>query len=443
MLRLTTVFSFVLLSCAALAQDTLSLSFPEAVKIALENNVTLKQQANQQYVNQMQKTSSMARLAPTVNAFAQGWNVQGNQFIEQEARVVNDAQTENFYGTVDGSLVLFNGLNRLNGIRQANADLDAQQYLVTRTRQDVITNVSNQYLQCLLDQELLKIAQEDLKNQQTQLLQISEMVEAGSRAKVDQYNQEAQVKTAELALLRAQIRLRRDKITLAQTLLLDPEKPFALTQPSWSLQGAAIDNQDIDELYQTAIDSRGDLLRAQKNVESTKRGLSMSKSGFMPTLSAFGSLNSRYSNASVDNFNTQIGNNERKEFGLRLSIPIFTGMQNNVNFVRSRVTYDNAKLTLENAEITVKADVINAYQNYKDATLNLEASKAQYDAAELSFKLEQERFQLGVSDFVAFTQANQRYVQARGDMAQATYTLLFQDILLQYATGTLSVDDIP
>ncbi|MEQ8925869.1 MAG: TolC family protein, partial [Fulvivirga sp.] len=80
---------------------------------------------------------------------------------------------------------------------------------------------------------------------------------------------------------------------------------------------------------------------------------------------------------------------------------------------------------------------------YRDASVSYDASKAQLEAAELSFRLESERYQLGVSDLVAFTQANQRYVQAKGDMAQASYTLLFQDILLQYATGTLSVDDIP
>ena len=118
-------------------------------------------------------------------------------------------------------------------------------------------------------------------------------------------------------------------------------------------------------------------------------------------------------------------------------------MQNNTQYVRSRVTYDNAKLDLENAEIQVKADVLNAYQNYQDAATNYKATSAQEDAAELSFNLESERYTLGVSDLVAYTQANQRYIQAKGDLAQATYTLLFQDILLQYSTGTLKLEDIP
>ncbi len=419
------------------------LTFREAVETALKNNVELKKQNNQQYVNQAQKTSSMAQVAPSVNAFAQGWRVQGNQFLEQEARVVNDAETTNFYGTLDASLVLFNGFNNYNSIKQADANLEAQQHLVNRTRQDVITSVSNQYLRCLLDNELLKIANEDLRNQQKQLDQIVEMVKAGSLARIDEYNQDAIVKAAELAQLRAQIRLRSDKITLGQTLGREPDLQFELVEPNWTLSGDGLDEKPIDQLYTQALNSRGDLLRAKKNVESTKNGKAISRTSFFPTLLVYGSLNSRYSDASIPQFSDQINTNQRREYGLRLIIPIFSGMQNNSNYVQSRVSYDNAKLDLENRQIIVKSDVLNTHQNYRDASINFEVSKAQLDAAELSFNLEKERYTLGVSDFVAYSQANQRYVQAKGDMAQATYTLLFQDILLQYAVGTLNIEDIP
>jgi outer membrane protein len=441
--KVTTLLCILICFGQTYGQEIVDLTFSEAVKIAIENNLTLKQQQNQQFVNQAQKRQTMAQVGPTVNAYAQAWRVQGNQFIEQEARVVNDAQTSNFYGTVDANMVLFNGLNRMNSIKQADVNLEAQQQFVKRTRQDVITNVSNQYLQCLLDIELLKIAQEDLNNQQTQLNQISEMYDAGSRARVDLVNQQALVKGAELVVLRAEFKVKRDKVNLAITLLMDPEKQYNLSQPSWGIENNTVDDFNLNSLYATAKTHRGDLQRAELNVQSTKKGLSISRASFMPTLSAYGSLNSRFSDASVPGFSDQIDVNQRNEYGLRLSIPIFSGMQNSTNFVRNRVNYDNAKLNLTNAEITVKSDVLNAYQNYKDATLNFEASKSQFNAAELSFNLEKERYDLGASDLVAYTQANQRYFQAKGDLAQATYTLLFQDILIQYATGALKVEDIP
>jgi outer membrane protein len=290
--------------------------------------------------------------------------------------------------------------------------------------------------------ELLEISEEDLKNQEKQLNQITEMVKAGSLARVDQYNQEAIVKAAELTKLRAKIRLRGDKAILSQTLGREPDLQFELVKPTWDLNRNNLSDQPIDQLYIQALGSRGDLLRAQKNVESTKKGKAISKTAFIPTVSAYGSLNSRYSNASLTEFNDQIDANQRKEYGLRLSVPIFSGMRNNSNYVQSKVNHSNAQLDLANQEIIVKSDVLNAYQNYQDASVNFDASEAQLDAAQLSFNLELERYKLGISDFVASNQANQRFVQARGDLAQATYTLMFQDILLQYATGTLKIEDI-
>lgn len=440
------VFGFLLVGVCQFSfgqEEMAPLKFSEAVEIALKNNVTIKRQENQQYVNQAQKTSSMARVAPQVTAFAQGWRVQGNQFIEQEARVVNDAQTSNFYGTLDANMVLFNGFNRINAIKRADLNLDAQQYLVSRTKQDVITNVSNQYLQCLLDQQLLKIAEKDLETQKVQLQQIEAMVETGSRAKVDQFNQESVVKSSELTVLRARNTLRNDLAILSQTLQLDPSQRIVVEEPDWSMEGEVFAQYDLQNLYNVALANRGDYLQAEKSELAAKKGVSIARTASIPTLSAYGSLNSRYSDASIPSFNSQMDDNLRREYGVRLNIPIFNGLQNRTTFVQAKVDYENAQLNLQNLQNTVKTDVLRAYQNYSDAITTYEASQAQFEAAELALKLEKERYELNVSDFVQYSLANQRFVQAQADLAQARYTLLFQDILLQYATGTLKFEDIP
>ena len=107
------------------------------------------------------------------------------------------------------------------------------------------------------------------------------------------------------------------------------------------------------------------------------------------------------------------------------------------------MAYENSKLQTENTEILVKSDVIRAYQNYRDARVNYDASNSQLKAAELARQLEQERYSLGVSDIVALTLANQNYFRAQGDFVSARYTLMFQKLLINYAEGTLNFEDIP
>jgi outer membrane protein len=57
--------------------------------------------------------------------------------------------------------------------------------------------------------------------------------------------------------------------------------------------------------------------------------------------------------------------------------------------------------------------------------------------------MEKERYDLGISNIVQLTTAQQQFVRAQSDFASARYTLMFQKILLNYATGTLKLEDIP
>lgn len=420
-----------------------SLTFKEAVQIGLRSNVSLNQRRNQQLNVKAQHTNAVMRMAPTLSATGQAWRTIGNQFIEQEARVINDARTGNVFGTVDANIVLFNGFNRLNSYNQANYQLDAQSYLIKRTQQDVIRDIANQYLQCLLDAELLKIEERNLETQKSSLAQITEQANAGSRAEVDRYTQEAQVKSAEVRVLRARITLRNDLTTLSQTLMLDPKVEISVQEPNWNVNELQFDKYNLDEMYAIAHSNRADFKQRELSKLAAQKGFSASKGATTPSVSAYAGVNSFYSDASIPSFNDQFEENKRTQYGLRINIPILSGWQNQSNIVQSKVAYENAKLDFENTENLVKSDVLRAYRNMNDALLAYDAAVAQYEAASLSFKLEKERYDLGITDLVQYTQANQTFVQAETDLARSRYTLLFQKILIDYAIGTLKEEDIP
>ena len=44
---------------------------------------------------------------------------------------------------------------------------------------------------------------------------------------------------------------------------------------------------------------------------------------------------------------------------------------------------------------------------------------------------------------VQLTTTNQAYIKAQGDLQSAKYNLMFQRLLIAYATGTLKIEDIP
>lgn len=437
---------FVLVGFSATGQEVSQLTFSEAVNIALKNNVTLKQQRNQLDASSMQKTSSLARLGPSVSIGGNLGRNEGNSFNQQEGRVVNGV-VDFMSGSLNANMMLFNGMNRTNAFKQSKSQLESQIHFIERTNQDVIQLVSIQYLQCLLDQELLRIDRGNLESQQKQLEQIEAQVEAGSRAKVDVYNQEFQVKNAELSVLRSEIRLRNDKAVLAQTLQLDAQTDFAVLEPSWDVNSISMSEMELNELYDLAMKNRADYQQALADEAAAKYGYQSQNGRYYPSISAFFSYGSQYND--VKGFDSRtfdqqfFEDNLQTTYGLSFNIPIFGGFQTRATTVQSKVNYENARLDVENRETIVESDVLRAYQSYQDAITNYQASKAQLEAAQLSFDLEEERYKLGISDLVQFTQANQSLVGAKADLAQSSYTLLFQDILLQYAVGTLKFEDIP
>ena len=118
--------------------------------------------------------------------------------------------------------------------------VDAQANFVHRTTQDVINAVSIQYLQVMLDVELIKIAKENFEALSKQLEQTREQVKVGARSPVDEYNQDALTKGAELRYVQAEITLNNDKALLSQTMLIDAFEEFDVERPTGMLIPSAM-----------------------------------------------------------------------------------------------------------------------------------------------------------------------------------------------------------
>ena len=437
------------------AQEARVLTFEETIKIALSNSVSLNQQKNQLEYNQAQKASAIAQFVPSVSANLQAAQFNGNSFNQQQGRVINGIR-DNISGSVNANVVLFNGLSKISSLKAASKQVEAQSYFVKRTSQDVINTVSAQYLQILLDVELYRIAEKNLETQKKQLEQVKAQVELGSRPPVDEPNQLATTNGAELRLIQAEVALNNDKALLKSTLLLDPFVDFEVKKPEWDLNEILSDNRNHEELFEAAKENRGDLLRALNQEEASLFNMNATRANMTPTLLAFFNLGSSFNfqhgipdsvlarEPSINRpFGSQFGtDNIYKSYGLQLSIPLFNGFQSRTNYYQQKVLYRNSKLNRSNAEILAKTDVFRTYQNLQTQKKTYTVSQSQFSAAEVAFQLESERYNLGITNFVDYVRANQAYVQAETDLAQAEFRLLFQKVLVEYATGTLKIEDL-
>ncbi len=426
----------------AYGQDTLLVTFREAVKIGLENNVAYQSSVNDQDVLKMEKISAQLGHLPRININNNLYRQTGQQFQQVEGElIVTDVQNDILSSGLNVNLPIFNGGRRLSTTFAARLFDEAGKKNLERAAQEVIFNVAQQYLQVLMDRELYEIALQNLENQKQQLMQIEGFVEAGIRTLSDQYNQQSEVARLETVALDAKIQWETDLWALAETLQLDPNTVPQLVPVQIETISSDYLAMDLDELYELSLENRKDFSARQLLEEGNKKMINAARSAMYPQINAFFNYNTFYTSLDQRSFNEQLLRiYPQQTIGFSINIPIFNNFDNRLAVTRNKVAFRNQALELGAMERRLYQETKLAYENYKAAIKRQEATRIQLSAAEEAQEVIRERFRLGVSNFVDLAQANQQLVTAQSDFAQSQYTLYFQEVILQYALGVLDVE---
>ena len=437
-----TVVCIGILSIPLNAQDTLDINFEEAVAQAIKGNADHNINVNNQRLNKAIRQQAFYANFPNVSINLNAQRVTGQQTQQVDDGFVVDNFT-NYHNSAgfNVNVPVFNMFRRINTYKAEKLRESAGSFDLERSEQHVVFQVSNQYLQVLLSQELLRISEENLDNQKELLRQIEGYVDAGIRTLSDAYNQQSEVARLEAVSYDAYIQLMNDVLLLAEILQLE-EGWIPTVEPIESeLMAEEWGEMELSELIVLAYRERPELERDELLAEAYSRDIKASKAGYFPRLSAFYNYSS-FSTSIVDrSFNQQFFEfNPNGMIGLSLNIPVFGNFENKTNVTRSKISFQNQLIAQEATQRKIYQEVRLAHANYLASKKKMETTKVQLRAAEQAQKAISERFRLGISNFVDLSQANSQLVQAQSDLAQALYTRYFQNIMLMYAVGNLNLD---
>lgn len=418
-----------------------SISFKDAVDIALERNVELKKSENDVVLSESAVTKAKADFLPNLNfgsTLSRNW---GLSFDQTAGRLVN-AVSDGVNGSVSSSVNLFNGFSDVAGLNQAKLQLEADKEALNRSEQVVYFNVVSSYLSVLLAMEQVAIRQEDLSSQQQQLARIEEFTRLGARPISDLYQQQATAAQSELSLLEAEQNVELQKVALIQILELDPFVEYSFEAPRANDLPLDQINYDLDTILRMSLEKRSDYLSRKLAVDAAAEGIRIAKSSRYPSLNLSGSYGTSYSSSRQDDFAGQFGDNRSGSARLSLNIPIFNRLSTKTNLERSQISYTNLKLDLQNYEQSVLLDVRREYLAYQSLAKQLEVSQIQLDAARQAQEVEQERYNVGASTLVELNQARVAFVNAASNRAQVIYRFIFQSKLIDYYIGVLDPSDL-
>jgi outer membrane protein len=307
---------------------------------------------------------------------------------------------------------------------------------------NVALNVALMYLQVLLNKELVAVDDNQLNITLQQIEKTRKLVDAGSVAKGNLLQIQAQAAQEELALINMKNQLETSYLTLTQLLELKTPAGFEIEVPVINVDPNSLITGNIDEIYEIAIKNRPEIKSSELSLTASQYGLKIAKGGRSPQISLNYSVNSGYTYIynipeplTNDPFGTQIKNNRNSGVGLSLNIPILNGWQINKNISNSKLSVESSQFTLEGTKKQLYKNIQQAYTDAVAALKKLNVSIKAVASTEESFRYTEQKFNVGMVTPVDYNAAKTQLLNSQSDMTQAKFEFLFKTKVLDFYKG--------
>lgn len=442
------IFLFLFSTCFVVSfSQNKEWSLEECIRYALDNNIQIKQQDIQ--TRYMRNSLDLAKLnlLPTINGTA-SHNYSFGRALDQTTYEYTENEkilSDNFY--LSGNLLLFNGLQNINSIKRSRLDLLASEEDLKNITDNVAMNVALYYLQILLNKEIVSATENQLATTIEQIEKTRKLVDAGSVARGNLLQIEAQAAQEELQLINIRNSLETSILNITQLLELPSPEGFSVVVPEISIDTNDVVAGSIAEIYNTAVLTRPEVKSSEYKLQSTEYDLKIARGGRSPRLTMSNSFSTGYSDIRKKlipttpptyeeyTFAEQVNDNINYGIGFSLNIPILNGWQVNKNISNSKLGVENSRYSLEG---TKKQLYKNIQQSYADATAALKKYAASIKAVastEESFRYTEQRFNVGMITPIDYNASKTQLLNAQSDMAQAKYEYIFKTKVLDFYRG--------
>jgi outer membrane protein len=410
------------------------------VEIALENNLTLKRTLANQQITEATLLQNQGQRIPSLNMGASS-GFRWGRSINPVTNLFEDNRIGNINLSANTNVTLFGGNRINNSIAQAKKNLESGEFSIQATTNQVTLDVINQFINVVFNREQVKIAENQLKTTSEQLARTTKLVNAGSLPLSDQLALQSQNATNELEVINAKNNYRLAKLSLAQTMQIPFSESFEVIEPEFEVSVFDLESNDPSRVYEIAIDNMPEIRASEANLESAEYGVKIAKGAFFPTLSMSANVFSnyvdqpRFGQNEIPSFGTQIENNLSQSANLQLNIPIFTNFNNRASVQRARAQKILAEVDNTQAKNQLRQEIETAYNQALASELSYAASITRVNSLQETFRIAQQRFDLGAINSVDFQVAQNNLFNAQADLLNAKYTYIFRIKVLDFYLG--------
>jgi outer membrane protein len=468
------IFIFILIfHVSGFSQDsTKYLTIKQCVDLAIKNNLLVQQSEITLETNGVAFRQSKENLLPQINGnVSQGMNY-GRSVNTFNNTYVDEQNSSGNYG-LNGNLILFNGLQLQNAIRQNALSYHASRMDLQQQKDNITLSVLNAYLTVLSSQEALDIAIKQASVDSAQVARLEIQNEQGAIPPATLSDLQGQYATDEVTVVNAFNALETAKVSLFSYLNVPYQKDAVYEMINMNADISDL-NSSSDSIYQVALQTIPTIKANDLRVQSFQKSIAVMRGKLWPTLYLVGSLNSNYTSIATNtipnslptagntgefvtigpntydvqangypsektSFGDQIKNNRYQSFGLQLNIPILNYFSARNNVKIAKLNYQNAKVISTSSHYQLQQMVEQAWQNLHSAYGQYKGYVDQVKAYGESFRTAEIRFNAGVLTSVDYVIAKNNVDRANLNLSAARYNYIFRTKILEYYEGRLSL----
>jgi outer membrane protein TolC len=398
----------------------------DAVRRALEQNLTVRQAALQVAIARSQVSQAQAGLWPTVQVIGsntQSTQASGNQFLNGTISIPTAGITgASFNAILPASVTpqwdvrgniqytLYSGNAVQDQIAIAQANLRSQQSAFAATASQTVLAVRQDYYNYVQSEEQVTAAQRAVNASQENVRVTAAQVRVGTSPQFNLLEAQVQLATAQRTLTQAKAAAVLAQQQLAAVLNLPISTAINATTP----MGLPTPPQDVEALVKQGLSNRPEIAQAQANIQSAQAAVDLAAAGLRPNVTVFGGPAAASNNLSTNTPFIWTGT-------IQMTLTVFDGGLTRAKVEQARQQLNVAHVQLEQTQQTVEEQVRAAYLNLQQAAESLTSAQTGLVAAQETLRIANVRFQAGVGTQLDVVTAIQNLAAAEAAVVQAQF----------------------
>ncbi len=317
--------------------------------------------------------------------------------------------------------------------KKTASTVEAQSSQITsRTKVDVVVNVTKAFYDVLATTQQIRIGQEDIIRLQRSLKDATSQYKAGVADKTDYKRATILLKNSQATLKSNQEQLKFKEKYLKTLMGYPLNADLHIAYDTLQMENEIVLDTTMDLDYMKNIDYK--ILFTQKQLQ--KANVSYSKWAYLPSANLFASYILNYQNNNFyELYQTKF---PYSYVGATLSLPLFQGGKRRANVQQQKLSLDRIDWDLTNLQNTLGTEYERSLAAYKSSLVNYLALRDNVELAREVYDVIQLQYKNGVRAYLDVTVAETDLRTARINYFNALYQVLASKMDVQRALGEIN-----